>query len=131
MGRDVNHENVIANANVRPIKPFKYDFVEHLRYMPTRLHIIDLLQMSKETRDGLIKELQALNPDNQVHMAQVHQIEKKHHVAKFKRPQKHCEECYSIQNAFKLLFPSLKRICCWVMSITRGLYTLQPISKKY
>ena len=57
--------------------------------------------MSKDTRDSFIRDLQALDPNNQVHVAQVHQIEKKHQVAKFKRPQRQCEECYSIQNAAK------------------------------
>ena len=37
-------------------------------------------------------------------MAQVHQIKKKRQVAKSKRPQKQCEECYSIQNAAKAIF---------------------------
>ena len=42
-----------------------------------------------------------MDPNNQVHVAQVHKIEKKHQVAKSKRRQKQCEECYSIQNASK------------------------------
>ena len=54
------------------------------------------MQMSKETRDSFIRELQRLDPNNQVHLAQVHQIEKQHQVAKSKRPQKQCEERYSI-----------------------------------
>ena len=57
--------------------------------------------MSKETRDGFIKELQALDPNNQVHVAQVHQIVKKNQAAKSKRPQKQYDECCSIQNASK------------------------------
>ena len=56
-GRDVNPENVNADANERPIEPFKYDHVEHLRHIPASLHIFDLLQMSKETQDSFIKEL--------------------------------------------------------------------------
>ena len=67
------------------------------------MHILDLLQISKETRDIFFRELQALDPNNQVHVAQVYQIEKKHQVAKSKRPQKQCEECYFIQNAFKAI----------------------------
>ena len=58
------------------MEPFRYDLVEHLKHILARLRILDLLQMSKETQDNLIKELQALDPDNQVHVAHVHQIEK-------------------------------------------------------
>lgn len=57
--------------------------------------------MLKKTRDSFIKELQTLDPTNQMHVAQVHQIEKKHLVAKSKRPQNQCKECYFIQNASK------------------------------
>ena len=77
-GQDVNPYNVNTNANERPIEPFKYDLAEHLRHIPARLHILELLQISKETRDSFIKVLQALDPNNQVHVSQVHQIEKKH-----------------------------------------------------
>ena len=84
-----------------PIEPFKYDLVEHLKHIPAQLHNLNPLQMSKETRYSFIKELQAPNPNNQVHLAQVHQLEKKQQVAKSKRPQKQCQECYSIQNSSK------------------------------
>ena len=94
--QNANSENVNTDVNGRPIEPFKYDLVEHLKHIPTRLHILDLLQMSKETRDSFIKELQALDPSNRVHVAQVHQIEKQHQVAKSNRSQKKYEECYSI-----------------------------------
>ena len=47
--QDVNPENVNANVNERPIEPFKYDLVEHLKHLLARLHILDLLHMSKET----------------------------------------------------------------------------------
>ena len=57
--------------------------------------------MSIETWDIFIQELQALDPNNQVHVAHVHQIKKKHQVAKSKRSQRQCEECYSIPNASK------------------------------
>ena len=78
-------QNVNTNVNERLIEPFKYYFVEHFKHIPARLYILDLLQMSKETRDSFIRELQALDPNNQVHIAQVHQI-KKHQEAKSKRP---------------------------------------------
>ena len=57
--------------------------------------------MSKETQDSFIRELQVLDHNNEVHAAQVHQIEKEYQVTTSKRPQKQCEECYSIQNAYK------------------------------
>lgn len=69
--------------------------------MHARLHVLDLLQMSKESRDNFIRELQSLDPNNQVNVAEVHQIEKKHQIAKSKRPQKQFEECFSIQKVSK------------------------------
>ena len=68
-GQDVNVDSVNTDVNERPICPFKYDPIEHLKHVPARLHIIDLLQMSKETRDNFINELQALDPNNQMHVA--------------------------------------------------------------
>ena len=47
-GQDVNVENVNVNVNERPVEPFRYDLVEHLKYILARLHILDLLQMFKE-----------------------------------------------------------------------------------
>ena len=83
--------------------------------------------MSKETRDSFIMDLQALDPNNQVHLAQVHQIEKKHQVAKSKRPQKQCEEFYFIQNASTISF-SKEDMLFDNVNHTRPLY-LQYISK--
>ena len=83
---DFNAGNLNDNVNERPIEPFKYDLVEHLKHIHARLHILDLLQISKETQDIFIRELEELDHNNQVHVAQVHQIEKKHQVAKSKRP---------------------------------------------
>ena len=50
-GQNVNPKNVNANANAneRPVEPFKYDPVEHLKHIHAWLHVLDLLQMSKET----------------------------------------------------------------------------------
>lgn len=45
---------VNASVNERPIEPLKYHPVEHLKCIPAQLHILDLLQMSKETRDNFI-----------------------------------------------------------------------------
>ena len=33
-GQDINVENVNANVNERPIEPFKYDLVKHLKHIP-------------------------------------------------------------------------------------------------
>ena len=68
-GQDVNIENVNADVNERPVEPFKYDLIKHLKHIAAGLHILDLLQMSKETRDGFIRKLQALDPNYQVHVA--------------------------------------------------------------
>ena len=68
-GQDINSENVNADVNERLVEPFKYDLVEHLKHILARLHILNLLQMFKETRNNFISELQALDPNNQVHMA--------------------------------------------------------------
>lgn len=83
-----------------PSKQFKYDLVESLKNMPARLHVLDLLQMSKETCDNFIRELQSLDPNIQVNVAEVHQ---KHQIAKSKRPQKQFEECFSIQKVSKAI----------------------------
>lgn len=45
MGQNVNAEDVNANVNERLIESFKYDLFEHLKHIPPRLHILDLLQM--------------------------------------------------------------------------------------
>ena len=89
MGQNVNSDDVNAsnvNESERPLEPFKYDFVEYLKHMPPHLHVLDLLQMPKETRENLIRELQSLDTNNEVHVIQVHQIEKKHQITKSKRP---------------------------------------------
>ena len=86
--------------------------------------------MSKETRDSFIRELQALDPKNQVHVAQVHQIAKKHQVAKTKRPQKQCEECYFIQNAPKTTISfSREDMLLGDVNHTRPLYLTAYIKK--
>ena len=41
--QDVNVESVNTDVNERPTKPFKYNLIEPLKYIPAWLHILDLL----------------------------------------------------------------------------------------
>ena len=46
------------NENAGLKEACKYDLIEHFKHIPARLHILDLLRMSPQTRDSLISELQ-------------------------------------------------------------------------
>ena len=59
------------NENAGLKEAFKYDLIEHFKYIHARLHILDLLRMSPQTRDSLISELQRLNLDVDKHAPQV------------------------------------------------------------
>ena len=53
----VNAPSGNNNENAGPKEAFKYDLIEHFKHIPARLHILDLLRMSPQTRDSLISEL--------------------------------------------------------------------------
>ena len=90
-----------------PKEAFKYDLIEHFKHIPARLHILNLLRMSPQTRDSLISELQRLNVDVDKHAPQVLQIEMDYRVKKSKTSSKGekkeaggpCTECLSVQKA--------------------------------
>ncbi|WP_205963772.1 hypothetical protein, partial [Roseicella aquatilis] len=42
------------NENAGLKEAFKYDLIEHFKHIPARLHNLDLLRMSPQTRDSLI-----------------------------------------------------------------------------
>ncbi|XXG47521.1 hypothetical protein AAC387_Pa02g2156 [Persea americana] len=95
------------NENAGLKEAFKYDLIEHFKHIPARLHILDLLRMSPQTRDSLISELQRLNLDVDKHALQVLQIEMDYRVTKSKTISKGekkeaggpCTECLSVQKA--------------------------------
>ncbi|KAJ8624407.1 hypothetical protein MRB53_032937 [Persea americana] len=72
------------NENAGLKEACKYDLIEHFKHIPARLHILDLLRMSPQTRDSLISELQRLNLDVDKHAPQVLQIEMDYRVTKSK-----------------------------------------------
>ncbi|MBY3556070.1 hypothetical protein HGI15_22305, partial [Modestobacter lapidis] len=79
---NVNAPSGNNNEHAGPKEAFKYDLIEHFRHIPARLHILDLLRMSPQTRDSLISELQRLNTDVDKHAPQVLQIEMDYRVEK-------------------------------------------------
>ncbi|XXG73026.1 hypothetical protein AAC387_Pa07g2008 [Persea americana] len=95
------------NENAGPKEAFKYDLIEHFKHIPARLHILDLLRMSPQTRDSLISELQRLNVDVDKHAPQVLQIEMDYRVknsktssnGENKKARGPCTECLSVQKA--------------------------------
>ncbi|XXG73202.1 hypothetical protein AAC387_Pa07g2161 [Persea americana] len=103
----VNASSGNNNENAGPKEAFKYDFIEHFKHIPTRLHILDLLRMSPQTRDSLISKLQRQNVDVYKHAPQVLQIEMDYRVKKLKTSSKGekkeaggpCTECLSVQKA--------------------------------
>ncbi|XXG76866.1 hypothetical protein AAC387_Pa08g1139 [Persea americana] len=86
---------------------FKYDLIEHFKHIPARLHILDLLRISPQTRDSLISELQRLNANVDKHAPQVLQIEMDYRVRKSntsskgekKKTEGSCIQCLSVQKA--------------------------------
>ncbi|MBY3556007.1 retroviral-like aspartic protease, partial [Modestobacter lapidis] len=103
----VNAPSGKNNENAGPKEAFKYDLIEHFKHIPARLHILDLLRMSPQTRDSLISELQRLNADVDKHAPQVLQIEMDYRVKKSstsskeekKKAEGSCIECLSVQKA--------------------------------
>ncbi|XXG62961.1 hypothetical protein AAC387_Pa05g1244 [Persea americana] len=103
----VNAPSGSDNENAGPKEAFKYDLIEHFKHTPARLHILDLLRMSPQTRDSLISELQRLNVDVDKHGPQVLQIEMDYRVKKSKTSSKGEKkeaggpytECLSVQKA--------------------------------
>ncbi|XXG82708.1 hypothetical protein AAC387_Pa10g0606 [Persea americana] len=93
------------NENAGPKDAFKYDLIEHFKHIPARLHILDLLRMSPQTRDSLISELRRLDLDVDKHAPQVLQIEMDYRDKKsktFSKGEKKeargpCTECLSVQ----------------------------------
>ena len=103
----VNASSGNNNDNAGPKEAFKYDLIEHFKHIPARLHILDLLRMSPQTRESLISELQRLNADVNKHAPQVLQIEMDYRVKKSntsskgekKKTEKQGTECLSVQKA--------------------------------
>ncbi|XXG41999.1 hypothetical protein AAC387_Pa01g2358 [Persea americana] len=103
----VNAPSGSDNENAGLTEALKYDLIEHFKHIPARLHILDLLRMSPQTRDSLISELQRLNLDVDKHAPQVLQIEMDYRVTKSKTSSKGEKkeaggpytECLSVQKA--------------------------------